>query len=181
MTEIYPQKELIYGTIMDRLIFIPVEKVQELKLIYYALKHATTWGVVRQLTTEPIYMHLIRVANDMDVLSTAQSVPPDEELFCGRDFLQPEYGTYIGPSDAPDHDMIEWVPDDIQNRYGAVEEDRYGDTWLEFNPDRQDDLIRAFADHHYSCRNDQLSIDIIYGAVDSDAWQRQGSRPHQDR
>lgn len=63
----------------------------------------------------------------------------------------------------PEQEMLEWVPNDIQARYGREVESVINGPYLELLSARTAEIVAAFEAHGYQCREDLRLIQRACG------------------
>ncbi len=169
-------KDLVYGVyypgVFDRLVMMPLSVVSHLIEMCQIINTAGTWGEVRERAKPSVYAELVSLKEtdyDSSIIrlwkrrqagefridelgNVEEKNPPDEEPFDGSRLIDP--GFYPPP---PEHLMLKWLPEDIQNRFGEVQYDNYGASWLHIEADRTDEVVAALQCLGYTLeRNDTL-------------------------
>lgn len=104
--------EIVYGSRLGELIFIPKNLVEELATLHSALETSNTWGEFQANAPDYMYKEAIALLSDDE---DPEILPQSEEPFDSASI--PGYADGDWPV-WPRQYMLEWVPKDIQVRFG---------------------------------------------------------------
>jgi hypothetical protein len=175
-------RNVVYSDVNDCLVFITEDRARELAAIHEALSSSSTWREVRARMPAAAYEELVEVSGVEELLDfdeflrdRRQSEPAltcdqarQEFLALPSDERRPEPDDpfdagnigAICDGDWPgwtQQEMLAWVPDDIQERFGTIASSRLNGDFLEFSARQEGALIAEFARHGYRCvRDDDL-------------------------
>ncbi len=109
---------LVYGVgPTEELVLIPREQAEALATLYTAFQDSTTWGTLRAALPFVLYAETAARIKEAD---DDAEIPDDAASF--------EPGMIPGFDDGdwpafPAQDMLAWLPADVQERYGAGDDD----------------------------------------------------------
>lgn len=155
------EREIIYGITNLGLLFLPVKRANELADRYKALLTAKTWGEFKSLVSKEFYEFFL----------------PNSHYYEGPD--EPEGGDYspydIAPETAftpndvltydilpshPEIEMTEWMPKEIQEkfgrkmRYAAMDMNIPKGEILVLDENQMDEIVAALEEFGYICKRD---------------------------
>lgn len=147
------ETNLTWGVIADegRAVFAPTQLVAELTQLRAAIDSASTWGEFRAR---------VPARYVQEVHELLEEAPAD-----GADFDPDEISGY-GDGDWPEwlHQvMLDWMPKDLIERFGTVEQSVHNGPFLEVEPAAADDLAHALEERGYSCTHDDAAIAAAAG------------------
>jgi hypothetical protein len=156
--------ELVYGVYRnDELVFIPKQQAFELAQLREALTTAKTWGefkakVPAHLYKETVYLYSDYEEDDED--GEEPEAPGDKDEFVADDI--PGHGDGDWPIWAAQA-MLEWVPQDVQERFGRVAATRLSGEYLYLPENRADEIASAMQSHGYTCVRDDALVERAEG------------------
>ncbi|NLI08744.1 MAG: hypothetical protein GX457_16895 [Thermotogaceae bacterium] len=155
------EKKIIYGITNLGLLFVPESRAKELADSNKALVTAKTWGEFKALVSQEMYeFYLVNSAHyegpdePEDGVYTPYDIPP-ETPFTPNDVM-----TYDVLPAIPEIEMSEWMPEEIQAKFGR--KTRYtamdmnvpeGDI-LVFTEKQMDKIVTELEKLGYECRRD---------------------------
>jgi hypothetical protein len=71
----------------------------------------------------------------------------------------------------PAQEMLRWVPKEIQDQFGRVESSIHNGEFLTFDIRRQDQIVAAFEQNGYECRNDEVLVNRACGVAVPDDYE----------
>jgi hypothetical protein len=143
-------KELVYGS-HSRLgkgpIFIPKGLALELATIHLALAKSQTWGELATNVPAHAYEEIIKDRNKWE----SQGIPLPEDAF--------DVGYISSYSDGdwpawPQQEMLEWMPEDIQQQYGKIRGTAFNRNFLELDSAKTSEIVNALENRGYVCIED---------------------------
>lgn len=145
--------ELVYGNYRgDELVFIPKQQAVELAQLRQALESAATWGEFKQMAPAHLYQEVALMVSDYD--EEAGQLPQDADPFDADSI--PGYGDRDWPTWAAQA-MLEWVPQDVQDRFGSAAGTTLSGDYLYLPEEKADEIAQAMQEHGYPCvRDDDL-------------------------
>ena len=195
-------KKLFYGDVFGNLVFIPKRRALYLAQLTQAVHTASTWEELSSLLTWDQWRELRtylfesieyafedfaqeKLEEDPEApLSAAweeyRRIPPGRRMPLEDDPFSPEQipGFCDGDWPAwPAQEMLDWVPESIQSRFGHNEETLLNGSFLNFDPAQEDAIVAAFREEGYTCqRNDDLVLQASGYPLKPD----EGSRPEKE-
>ena len=176
-------KDLVFGESQwgDNLIILPRSVAEQLKELNAALSSAT-WGELRRDATAEIYAEILGQAGygDLDEFLShldigkpvpgartealrkyaekhGDPLPEDDDPFdADRDLGS--YADWDFPP-APQLLMLQYLPDDVIEKFGNVYDTNFNGTFVDFEKDQLADIIAALEKDGFSCTEDQTLID----------------------
>jgi len=169
-------RRILYGLFNGELVFIPVTDAERLVGIHTALGVARTWGEFQQALPDGVYSQLIDAMIDGERGFDRFYQSWIEEGCDGgtkeafREYAAlPFHDRLPGPQDAfdsaevpglcdgdwpawPQQDMLNWVPTEIQVRYGHRASSFLNGDCLLFSADHEVELVQAFRAAGYQCQ-----------------------------
>jgi hypothetical protein len=175
------EKNLVYGEAGGSLVFIPRRSALELANLRGALDTSKTWGELKSRISVERYEQIINPhfenfydEMDMDVELTLeeakaefQSRKTNKDLKIGErapeDSDAFDSGFVYGLSDGdwpewPAQEMVEWVPEEIQEQFGRVVATRLNGDYLEFDGSKEAEIVAAFKELGYLCERDDVLV-----------------------
>ena len=160
------EKNIVYGKSNLGLLFIPESRTNELAQANRALLTARTWGEFKKLVTEENYNFYLVNSSLYQGPShpTAQEIEtydlPPETLFTPNDAVM--YDTFHAH---PEIEMSEWMPVEIQEKYGqktqyyAMDMSVPSGEVLNLSEAHMDEIVAALENAGYHPRRDDDLID----------------------
>ncbi len=184
-------EEVVYGEVGDYLVFARRSEADQLCACYNALRTAQTWGEFRSLVGAEVYDEVIEYMGFYFEGTITDFAAFYEELIHSRPDTTPEqareeylklpYGERLPEDNDPlssypvpgidDHDwpawpaqqMLDWVPKEIQEKYGSMESTRLNGEYLTLNPRNERKITAAFRRAGYRCTRDETLIQRATG------------------
>ncbi len=148
-------KHLVYGTIEERgdeLIFIPKEQAEELALIHEAKDSATTWRELYERIPNDVFDRLVMVEFNLDAgfdkLTTEEQQRILTQPFEVSEIALIKEGNWL---DWPQQDMLVWVPEDVQDRFGRIISTGLNGEYLGLAAQETDAIVAALEAQGYTC------------------------------
>ena len=155
------EKTLIYGNSIYGLLFIPESRANELANSNKALLTAKTWGEFKSLVSQEMYeFYLVNSA-----YYEGPSEPEDGEyapydIAPETPFTPNDVVTYDALPAYPEIEMSEWMPDEIQAkfgrkvRYSAMDMNVPEGQILVLEEKQMDEIVAVLEKLGYKCRRD---------------------------
>lgn len=143
------RQALVYGyrqDLAEGLVFMPEDRARELEKIWAAVNEAKTWGEFQARVPDAYAAILERWQEDEEDAPSAGK-PFEASRIPGLDD-----GDWPG---WPAQEMLDWLPEDIQERYGRVEVSVLNGDYLELPPSQAGEIAAALEAQGYRCREDQ--------------------------
>jgi hypothetical protein len=151
--------EVVYGYVGSGLVFIFREHAEELSNLWEALNKARTWGEFRRMAGEGRYEEVLDLYEGYDEEAEDPGPHPDEAFDASR-ISGHDDGDW---PDWPAQQMLDWMPDDIQRRFGCVEASIFNGDFLHIEGGDTEGLLTAMAGHGFSCENDEHLVQSANG------------------
>jgi hypothetical protein len=138
---------LVYGEVTDyQLVFIPKSQAQDLAAVQGALAASETW---EEFEWNLPYRYWLQVVENLE-----EPLPAGKDRFNRNDVPGVEDGYW---PEWPAHEMLNWMPRDIQDRFGEVGRSMVNDDCLLIDPKSEREVVAAVEDAGYVCvRDDEL-------------------------
>lgn len=187
MTEQPGVKDLIYGERGGALVFMPRHLAVELKSLWDALHSSKTWGELKRRIGVERYAEILtpyfenfydNLNSDTDLtreqaMERFESLKNQKEIEIGD--RAPDgsdafnIGMVHGLDDGdwpewPAQEMLNWVPHEIQSRFGHVATSVFNGDFLKFEVAREAAIVDAFHSLGYHCEKNQALIDQASGS-----------------
>jgi len=150
---------VIYGQTAIGLIFIPEARLKAVLKDYEALEIAKTWGELREMVSPEMFAVFQKHAGYSDAtLKDDLPLNPNEVFY----YESPEALMH------PEIEMSEWVPKEIQEKYGqlsryyAMDGNVPKGQILNLDEDRMVEIVAALEEHGYVCRRDDDQVDAYF-------------------
>lgn len=153
-------QEIVYSARTGQLILIPKARALELAGIHHALKIAQTWGEFKSLIPAHIYEEVVEMMRD-DFDEGEEIVEPAPESPFAPEAV-PGYGDGDFPG-WPAQEMLDWMPEDIQEQFGEVRTSVLSGDFLEIAPAHEREVVAALEARGYHCVADVALIEKTYG------------------
>jgi len=155
-------KELVYGDSgWGSLVFMQ----RDLADLYAALAKSKTWGELKACLAADDYQEAIERAfwiTDEAYESQAMPLPEDAfHLYDVSDYIGTDWPAF------PIQAMLEWMPADIQQQYGEVEETMFDGPQLIIDSEQKNEIVQELEKQGYVCREDDLLVSIAMRNVTS--------------
>jgi len=152
-------KTVVYSQTAIGLIFILESRLQAVLKDYEALEIAKTWGELREMVSSEMFAVFQKHAGYSDAtLKDEFPLNPNEVFY----YESPEALMY------PEIEMSEWVPKEIQEKYGQLSRYNAMDgnvprgQILNLDEDRMVEIVAALEEHGYTCRRDDDQVDFYF-------------------
>ncbi len=155
------EKKIVYGITNLGLLFVPESRAKELAESNKALLTAKTWGEFKELVSQEMYeFYLVNSAHyegpgePKDGDYTPYDIAP-ETPFTPNDVV-----TYDALPAYPEIEMSEWMPEDVQakfgrkTRYSAMDINVPEGVILVLKEKQMDQIVAALEKLGYECRRD---------------------------
>lgn len=139
-------KTLVYGVGLTRLIFMPRQRALDIAQAYEAVDSSATWGEL--MNRLPSYMR-------DELVDFFEEAPDGSEAFERDDVPGLADGDWPG---FPAQEMLEWMPRDIQQRFGKIETTVFNGDYLELDSSREQEIVVALEQNGFECIADQQLI-----------------------
>lgn len=148
---------LVYGVFQgDEVAFLPRQQAQGLAQLWRALDSAQTWGQFRRMVPAHIYEEVVSAVGDSE--NMAEDGLPHSDAPFDRDEI-PGHTDGDWPA-LPARQMLDWVPQEVRERYGRVVSTRFNGDYLVFRARDATAVAQALQGHGYTCvRDDDLVRD----------------------
>jgi hypothetical protein len=150
---------IVIGTVENdglEVVMIPQHEAMSLARLHHAMDRATTWGEFKRLAPPEHYEDAVRRWMD----SNEEEEPAADQPFDAYDI--PGRGDGDWPS-WPAQDMLAWVPDEIQARFGRSQASVLNGSWLSLPGESIDEIAAAMKRLGYRCRRDDALIARAHG------------------
>jgi hypothetical protein len=174
--------------------FLPRADALERAEIMEAYNQATTWGDLRRRLPPRVYEVVLSKMNpdyptleafaeeyreeepqatDDDVegayaaLKAGERMPQDDDPFDTAYFDEDAGGVFVMGHwyEWPQQEMLDWVPQHIQQAFGTKSYSTASGPCLVFDPKDERELVRAFEAAGYRCERDQQLVDRATGCA----------------
>ena len=155
------EKKIIYGITNLGLLFVPESRAKELADSNKALVTAKTWGEFKALVSQEMY--------EFYLINSAHYEGPDEpedgdytpyDIAPETPFIPNDVVTYDVLPAYPEIEMSEWIPEEIQakfgrkTRYSAMDMNVPDDAILVLKEKQMDEIVAELVKLGYVCRRD---------------------------
>lgn len=154
-------RSLVYGIVNQGLVLMSEEKARELAALHDALRTAQTWNEFKERVSSERYRDVLERLdeNDPEEDDIVFEPQPDEKfdreaIFGYADGDWPEW---------PAQEMLAWVPEDIQARFGKCISSTLNGEFLFIEPASIPDVVAALEAQGYMCREDQALVERTSG------------------
>jgi hypothetical protein len=145
-------REVVYADYNDELIFLPIELALELAQIRTALDNSKTWGEFQANVPAHVYEEIMEGMKDDEDL---EALPQPDDTFDAHAI--PGYDDGDWPI-WPLQEMLNWMPKDIQHRFGKVVPSALNGDCLELTAGKTDEIVRALESRGFSCTEDESLV-----------------------
>jgi hypothetical protein len=149
--------EIVYGNRSGELIFIPKDLAEDLVKVHIASETSKTWGEFKANAPDRIYEEAIALLSDEE---DPEVLPQPEDIFDSASI--PGYADGDWPL-WPRQYMLEWVPKDIQVRFGRIMDTVLNGEYLQFDPEDTQEIVELLEKHGYSCSEDVALVESAHG------------------
>ena len=185
-------EELIYGYCEPAIaeknwVFNNKWRAQWLATVHGALWKAKTWGEFKNLVGKEIYDEIIEYQIESAKLTSFEEyfkedrecdpditedesresykefdnrIPSEEEEFDPEEICGLADGDWPG---AQEIDMVNWVPEEIQEKFGTIGDTVFNGEYLSFNISKEKEIVEAFRAFGYRCERDDELIEKAQG------------------
>jgi hypothetical protein len=144
--------DIVYGVLWDaELLFLPRWWIKDQLSISDALSSGT-WGEVKAALDPDTYQDLL------DRWSAGDGEPGPDEPFDPDEiggYRDGDYPTW------PAQYMLDWMPDEIRQKFGSVGYSRVSGSALSLEPEDKDAIVQALEKLGYRCVEDQQLIESL--------------------
>ena len=144
-------QRLVYGQLTDdQLVFIPEGEAVELAQLRNALsrEQAATWGEFKQRIPPRRWLEIVANIDDEEWVPADDDPFDPDQVWGYQDGDWPEW---------PAQRMLEWMPEDIQKRFGEIGTSVLNGDFLQIAPGSENEVVAALKEAGYTCiRNDHL-------------------------
>lgn len=141
------ENAVTWGVVEEHAVFGGSAQIDELRAVYRALAAAKTWGEFRQMIGPERAEDLREMMDEDD--------PPDSAAFSSEDI--PGYGDGDWP-EWLQQNMLSWVPEDVQERFGSVEASRISGDALIIYAEKGEDVAAALEAQGFTCTRDDAAV-----------------------
>lgn len=182
--ELWADRVLVYGD-NEGLVFIPRAKALELAEIWKAIDGSKTWGDLRHRMPPGAWKDLYATLGDDECrtlswfreserkenpdlteeeilaryreLEFQERQPFDDDIFDSSTLSDHSWPAF------PHHEMLNWMPQSVQKRYGRIAEAKFTADWLALEPSDADAIARDLGAFGYTCIRDETLVGQCYG------------------
>ena len=151
---------IVIGTVEHdglEVVMILQDEAEGLARLHHALRAAATWGEFKRLAPPEHY----RDALNRWMESEEEEEEPAPDLpFDGNDIPGRDDGDWPA---WPAQDMLAWVPDEVQARFGRSQASALNGSWLSLSADSIDEIAAEMTRRGYRCRRDDGLIARAHG------------------
>ena len=150
---------IVVGTVEQdglEVVMIPQEEAESLARLHHALYVAATWGEFKRLAPPEHYQDAL--SRWMD--STEEEAPAPDQPFDPHDIPGRSDGDWPA---WPAQDMLAWVPEEVQARFGRSRASTLNGCWLSLPGEAIHEIVAAMQRLGYRCRRDQDLISRAHG------------------
>ncbi len=141
---------VIVGTMFDaEVVCIPDERYSALMTMHDLSDSGATWGDLRR-RAPALYTELAD-------RFTRGGRPRNSVPFSKRDIS----GMSDGDGPWPAAEMLEWMPEDVQEQFGSVTSTMLNGDYLHIDVSELDSLVAALERHGFVCRRDDRAIEQV--------------------
>jgi hypothetical protein len=160
------EKELVYGVWAEaQFVVLPKSRATRLARIQDAFAESKTWGEFKQRIPQELYKRILESIKENQVTYETDErdvkLPAANDPFLADNLPENDEGTWFP---WPGREMMESLPEEIQSRFGKIEESMCGGAFLEIDPSNGARVIQELERLGYECVEDQLLIENMYGA-----------------
>jgi hypothetical protein len=150
---------IVIGTVENdelEVVMMPQLEAESLARLHRALHGAATWGEFKRLAPREHYEDA--VSRWME--SKAEEEPAPDQAFDPHDIPGQSDGDWPA---WPAQDMLAWVPEEVQARFGRSRASVLNGSWLSLPAEAIDQIAAAMSRHGYRCRRDDRLIARAHG------------------
>ena len=162
--------DFVYGPIGDNLVFMPRPAAERLRAVREALNTSRTWGEFKQAMPADSYQHVVELMREQaeEDLSDDDEELPDNWEPGAETAFEAEQIPGFADGDWPEwpaQEALEWVPTDIQRRFGVESASVLSGDYLTLNIEHEAAIVAAFVEHGYTCSRDDTLLMRAYDHV----------------
>jgi hypothetical protein len=150
---------IVIGTVENdglEVVMIPQQEAESLAQLHRALNRAATWGEFKRLAPREHYEDAVsRWMDSNDEEEPASDQPFDPHDIPGRD--DGDWPAW------PAQDMLAWVPEEVQARFGRSHASVLNGAWLSLTGEAIDEIVASMERLGYRCRRDDELIARAHG------------------
>ncbi|MDP9371073.1 MAG: hypothetical protein M3Q65_01170 [Chloroflexota bacterium] len=144
--------DVIYGRLWDdELVLLPLDTARYLATLREALTEAKTWGEFKARAPEGAYAEVVEMIADNADGDEEFTEPAADTPFDPEDI--PGYADGDWPLLPPQH-MFDWLPEDLQQRYGHTGDTVLNGPYLAIDPAHTRELVAEMEARGYHCTED---------------------------
>jgi hypothetical protein len=138
-------------------VFIPECEAVDLAQLRCALyrEQAATWGEFKERIPPRRWQEAVAA-----YLAGEESVPAADDPFDPNQV--PGYGDGDWP-EWPAQRMLEWMPEDIRQRFGEIATSVFNSDFLEIDPRSESEVVAALKGAGYTCIRDDHLVELASG------------------
>ncbi len=145
------QRQLVYGLAGDKsLVFMPEHAARELAELRTLLPVARTWGEFRAGISDARWRRIVEPLE-----GDGEPVPEPAAPFDAAQIWGYEDGDW---PEWPAQQMLEWMPVELQQRFGDIEDSVLNGPCLQLEPTREREIVQALHAASFTCRRDDAMI-----------------------
>lgn len=141
-----PGAEIVCGTLSAEgyLVCIPRERAEELAAIHDGVNGSSSWDDFRSRIPRGAWTELAKAFEEAE---SGPSEPFEADAVPG--YLDGDW------PDWPAQRMLDWMPEEIRERHGRVEDSVLNGPYLELDPLRKGEIARALSECGFVVREDE--------------------------
>lgn len=163
------------GAVGRNFVLIPRSEALRLVSIHKAISDSETWGEFKQQLRPEDWQYVLsgldyptlaeyrdkeRFSSDDEALESYRSLPLGERMPIDSDQFKADWLPGFTDGDWPEwpaQQALNWVPREVQRRFGKTNSSVLNGPFLELDPGRAPEIIAAMEQFGYICdRNDEL-------------------------
>ena len=150
-------KVFVFGKVEEYLVFMPKEEAARLAHLWESVQVAKTWGELRKLLSGPAVEEITEsyAGGDCDPDDMTDAARFDFELIGG--FSDGDW------PDWPAQGALDWVPKDIQERYGEVVDSVHNGLFLRLDSAKEKDIVKTFEEMGYVIEKNESLVRTASG------------------
>jgi hypothetical protein len=151
---------IVIGTVENdglEVVMIPQEEAESLARLHRALDRAATWGEFKRLAPREHYDDAVSRWMESN---EEQEQPAPDQPFDAHDIPGRSDGDWPA---WPAQDMLAWVPEEVQTRFGRPQASMLNGSWLSLRGEAIEEIIAAMERLGYRCRRDEALIARAHG------------------
>jgi len=156
MNNFSPQSEpLVYGVVADMLVLLPKSTADYLVATLHAIHFSRTWGEFKKSAPAEAYQEVVEILEEND-----EEEPPPRNLFDSDDIFDFTDGDW---PEWPAQLMLGYIPEEIRQAYGIIQVSTLNGPFLEINPTREKEVIKALEERGFTCLKDDRLLNAASG------------------